>query len=578
MGRRFALALAAGLAAAASAPAPGRCNGPAEPIHALAGGGARAARVRGVVTAVMPGLRGFFVEAPRARWDSDPATPEGLFVYTGHRRRDVKPGEVVVLSGRYHRFHGMPELSRADQPVRCGRAGLPPPVPYGPAGDRGKRLGMRVRVAAPVAVDDLHDFGRYGEVRVSTGGRRRAPTAMTLPGPGAAGIARAETARSLWLDDASTRAHPGVLALGGHRFDARHPLRAGQRLAAVTGLAYHAFGRDLLEVQSLRRDAGANPRRSPASLHLPGGPRLVSFNVENYFNHARHGAPFPTERGARTAAQFRCQTRKLVAALAGLRPAVAALQEIENDGYGRDGAIRTFVRALDAAVPKASYRFVDPGTPRLGTDLIAPALVYDARAVKRVGRVAVLAAPPDASPAIRAGLKRPALAASFRVRATGRTLTVAVVHLRSKLSSCGRGLDSYTGAGHCAGARTAAARRVAAWLDGDPTGVKTAAVALAGDFNAYPHERAVTALEASGWRRLPPGSGYTENASGGVGDLDYVFASPGLAKRIRGATVWHGDADEAPAFGYAGRPACKGPAAPFRASDHDPVIVVAGGG
>jgi len=570
---------------AAAAPAHAGCSGAAVPIHALAASGPRAVRVRGVVTAIVPGLGGFFIEAPRAQWDADETTPEGVFVYTGRHGRKVERGEAVVLSGRYRRFHGMPELDRTGTPAACGRAPVPPAVavhrpPSRPDG-WAALLGMRVRLAGPVTVNDLHDFGRYGEVRVGTGGRRYAPTALTVPGPGALALARSVAMHGLWLDDLSSHAHPAVLELAGHRFDARHPLRAGQRLRAVTGIAYHAFGRDLLEARAAVLEPGANPRRPVAALELPPGLRIVAFNVENDFNRALRGPPFPTERGARTAAEFHCQTAKLVAALTALRPAVAALQEIENDGYGKDSAVAVLVRALNAAVPTAHYRYVDPGRPRLGDDLIAPALAYDAKRLRRVGRVAVLAAPGGAPRAWREGMPRPVIAASFRVRATGRVLTVASVHLRSKLSSCGPGLDSRGGAGHCAGARTVAARRIVRWLRGDPTGVHTPAVAVAGDFNAYPREGAIRVLTDGGWRRLPPAPAtavnVTENARGGAGELDYVFASPGLARHVRASGIWHIDADEAPAFGYAGRPACTGPAAPFRASDHDPVVAVAGG-
>lgn len=568
----------------ATATARAGCNGEITPLHVLAGSSRAHERVevRGVVTSVFPGMRGFFLETPRVGWDADPSTPEAVFVYGGRHALPVERGWLIAFDARYHLFHGVPELSHVRTLTHCGHHDLPVAVdlqlPLVPGAWKA-HLGMRVRMAQALTVGDLDDFVRYGEVRVSAGGRHYAPTALTVPGPGAASLARAASARMLWLDDGSYRAHPQSLSLGGQAFDARHPLRAGQRLQGVSGIAWHAFGRDLLEVTALEHTAGIHPRRTVDDLNLPPGLRLVSFNVENFFNRARSGPVFPTERGAHTASQFRCQTQKLVSALSVLRPAVAGLQEIENNGYGSGGALATLTGALDRHGGSADYRFVRlPHRTQLGTDLIAPALVYDARRVSPVGRVAVLAAPAG-SRALEAGLRRPALAASFR-GADGRVFTTVVVHLRSKRSTCGTALDGHDGAGHCAAARDRAARYVARWARGRPTGVKTGAVLLLGDFNAYPHEAAMADLRRAGWvtepALTPARPGYTESGRWGAGRLDYILLAPGVASRVRAAAIWHSDADEAPGFGYAGRPACTGPAAPYRASDHDPVIVVLG--
>lgn len=573
------LLLLAGMAGTARA----GCGGEVTPLHELAAlQGPRRVEVRGVVTAVYPGMKGFFLEAPRSGWDTDATTSEAVFVYRGRHAQVVAPGDRVVFSARYQRFHGVPELARVSRFSRCGHAGLPPAdelqLPLSP-GAWTAHLGMRVHIGQSLTVGDLGDFVQYGEVRVSAGGRHYAPTALTAPGPGALRLAHVAAARMLWLDDGSHRAYPEPLRLGGLEFDARRPLRAGQRLEDVSGIAWHAFGRDMLEVTALQRRAAANPRRSVEDLGLPPGLRLVSFNVQNFFNRSLSGPAFPTERGARSAPQFRCQTQKLVSALSALRPAVAGLQEVENNGYGDGGALPALTAALDRGGGPGDYRFVrPPHRSRLGTDLIAPALIYDARRVAPVGRVAVLAAPAG-SRALEAGLRRPALAASFR-GADGRVFTAVVVHLRSKRSTCGAVLDSHEGAGHCAVARARAARYVAQWARTRPTGVKGGVVVLLGDFNAYPHEAAMTGLRREGWVAGPTlmtaRPGYTESGRWGAGRLDYILFAPGAATRVRAAAIWHIDADEAPGFGYAGRPACRGPAAPYRASDHDPVIVVLG--
>ncbi len=581
---RTGLVMVASILASIAIPAYADCTGPVTPLHALSTlPGYERVAVRGVITAVFPGLKGFFVEAPRVDWDANPVTSEAVFVYRGRHPLHFVAGTRIAFSAGYRRFHGVPELSHVRGLHRCGHAALPPfirvQLPLAPGAWAALR-GMRVRITQALTVGDLGDFVRYGEVQVSAGGRHYAATALTTPGPEARALTAAASGRSLWLDDGSTRPHPAVLRLGKLHFDAEHPLRAGQVLHAVTGIAHHAFGRNLLEVTALDRDAGANPRRTVGDLHLPPGLRVVSFNVQNYFNRALTGPAFPTERGARNASQFHCQTQKLVAALSALHPAVAGLQEIENNGYGAAGALATLVRALDLRLPSAAYRYLrPPHRPRLGTDLIAPALIYDAHRVTPVGRIAVLDAPAD-NRALDKGLPRPALAATFRRRDNGAVFTVVVVHLRSKRDACGAGLDSREGAGYCARARALASRYLARWIVARPTGLKPDAVVLLGDFNAYPHEAAMSFLRRAGWHTEPPFNSrrpnYTESGRWGAGRLDYILISSLRVVRVRGAAIWHSDADEAPGFGYAGRPACTGPAAPYRASDHDPVIVVLG--
>lgn len=570
------------LAASADCAVPG-----IHPIHALAGAVPREARVRGVITAVFPGLGGYFLEAPRASWDDDGSTSEGLFVYTGRRLPTLAAGEKIILAGHFQRFHGMPELVHARILKHCGRAVLPPPVALRlplarPGGWRGI-LGMRVSFSQALFVSGLDDFLRYGEVLLAAGARLYAPTARTAPGPEAAALAAAQDARTLWLDDGNAHAQPQPLMLAGLRFDAWHPLRAGQRLNRLTGLAYYAFGRDLVEPTGFDLDRGTNPRPTPAGLALPAGLRVVSFNVENYFNRAPESSSATANRGARTRAAFVCQRAKLVAVLVALHPALAGLEEIENNGYGPGGALASLVAALNRAVPGAPYRYVRPAGSRLGDDVIAPALVYDSRVLEPTGRAAVLAAP-DAESGFdggaKTGLARPALAAGFRVRASGLRFGVVVVHLRSKRDSCGAALNSGTGAGYCAVARTDAVAALTAWLATHPTGERTANVLLLGDFNAYPYEAAITGLQAAGWlnlmaRYVAAGRRYTESYRGRTGELDYIFANSSMAHRVVGAAVWHNDADEARGFGYQGTmPACRGEAAPYRASDHDPVIVV----
>src|SRR5699024_1135138 len=107
-------------------------------------------------------------------------------------------------------------------------------------------------------------------------------------------------------------------------------------------------------------------------------------------NRALHGKRFPTERGARNRSELRCQQAKLVATLAAIHPALAGLQEIENNGYGKRGALAHLAAALNHATDDANYRYIHPSTRRLGDGLVAPAILYDATRLQPTGQVAVL--------------------------------------------------------------------------------------------------------------------------------------------------------------------------------------------
>ena len=583
--RRSAYAGAAillmGLATAGFAKA--GCGAHAIPLHALATARhARTVRVVGVVTAVFPRMSGFFIEAPQAQWDDNPATSEAMFVYAGRGSPGgFVTGQRLAFGARYQDFHGVPELAYPHGVEYCGHHALPPAITVSlpQSARRWKSMfGMRIQFDQPLTADDLDSLVRYGEVRLHAGGRHYAPAALTVPGPAIRGLKKQSARREIWLDDGNAGTYPQKLQFGKAVFNASHPLRVGDVFEFVAGIAYHAYGRDLLEVTHIGRIRKANPRPAGAPPGPSQGLRLVTFNVENYFNRAISGPSFPTGRGAHSRSQWHCQTDKLVAALKIMRPTVAGLEEIENNGYGRDGALAALVNALNRSVPDAPYRFIRPRLRRLGTDMIAPGLIYDTRQVTPVGRAAVLE-PPRYDRAVRIGLTRPALAASFRARGgSGKPLTVVVAHLRSQRSPCGPGLDGESGDGHCAWARARAVSYLKHWIGERPTGIATSAVALLGDFNAYPHAEAMRELLGNGWRTEPPlharDPGYTENGKWGAGRLDYVLLSPALAKRVQAARIWHIDADEARGFGYAGRPVCHGPAAPYRASDHDPVITV----
>jgi hypothetical protein len=76
-------------------------------------------------------------------------------------------------------------------------------------------------------------------------------------------------------------------------------------------------------------------------------------------------------------------------------------------------------------------------------------------------------------------------------------------------------------------------------------------------------------------RALPAAERYSYVYAGRSGTLDYLLASPSLAPQLAGTAIWHIDADESPLVGAfaTAAPSVPPDPAPYRASDHDPVLI-----
>ncbi len=302
---------------------------------------------------------------------------------------------------------------------------------------------------------------------------------------------------------------------------------------------------------------------------VAGALRIAAFNLENYFNGDGHGGGFPTLRGAKTFAQFQAQQAKLVATIRGLDADVAALMELENDGYGPDSAIAGLVRALNEGQGKdRHWAFVDAGKGP-GDNPIRVGIIYRAARVAPVGKPAVLEREPFGE------RSRVPLAQAFRMGRKGRPFVVVANHFKSKGCSeaSGADADQNDGQGCWTATRVESARLLHQWLQRDPTDSGSADAVLLGDFNAYAMEAPIRQLQADGWRDAFKVAGvpqpYSYVYNGLTGRLDHALLNPGMAARLKGAAEWHINADEADDAGYQGRNV----PGPWRSSDHDPLLL-----
>lgn len=545
------------------------------PIGQVQGAGAasplvgQAVTVEGVVTAdFRQGLGGFFLQDAG---DGDPATSDAVFVplaFDANADEDETPkvGQRYRVRGEVTELEPGRQGSRltAITPGDIERLGTPVPaiapvvLTAAPA-DWEALEGMRVRIAAPLTVSGTDQVERFGELTAAFEGRLWQPSEVAAPGSEAfKQVLKDNARRRLTLDDGSGERDLKAIAwLGGQPIP-----RVGTVLEGVEGIVDERHGSHRLQLTG--RPALPAPAY-PLAPRVPGTLKIAAFNLENLFNGDGHGGGFPTPRGAKTPEQLQAQLAKLVATVRALDADVAALMELENDGYGPDSSLAQFVAALNAK--GGDWRFIDAGQGP-GPDTIRVGLIYRASRVTPVGQPATLAGGPFGD------RSRVPLAQAFR-RGQGPAFVVVANHFKSKGCSEATGADQDQGdtQGCWNALRLDSARRLDAWLKQDPTGQGGAMTVILGDFNAYAMEDPVRWLREAGWRdafavaRVERPYSYVYN--GLSGRLDHALLTPALSARLRGAAEWHLNADSADSAGYLHGDAGQ----PWRSSDHDPLLL-----
>ena len=523
--------------------------------------------IEGAVTADMrDGLGGIFVQDAG---DGDANTSDALFVRL--------PKEQAVQVGQWLRITGTVEeqaAGKSEQGLTTLQAQtvspaatrpVPAPLVLTDVPANWEALeGMQVRIPSGLTVAGQDQLSRYGELTAAFGGRLWQPSEVAAAGsPEQAAVIADNNRRRLRLDDASGKREPGAVSY----LAAGQLLRSGAQLRDVQGIVDQRFdgGYRLQLTAPLVVDA-ERPQQAPT---VAGGLRIAAFNLENYFNGDGKGGGYPTLRGAKTAEQQAAQQAKLVTTIGSLNADVAALMELENDGYGPGSAIDQLVRALNAARGKGGdWRFVDAGKGP-GDNPIRVGIIYRASKVSPVGKPAVLEREPFGE------RSRVPLAQAFRMGRKGTPFVVVANHFKSKGCSeaSGENADRNDGQGCWNATRVESAKLLHSWLQEDPTGTGSRDAVLLGDFNAYAMEDPIRTLNADGWQDAFKVAGvqqpYSYVYNGMTGRLDHALLSPGMAARLKGAAEWHINADEADEIGYQGRNV----PGPWRSSDHDPLLL-----
>ncbi|MCX7032570.1 MAG: ExeM/NucH family extracellular endonuclease [Arenimonas sp.] len=532
----------------------------------------RQVTVEGVVVAnFAKGLGGVFLQSGAD--DGDPATAEGLFL---PRQPDAEPrlrrGDRVRATGT------VVELGDGDQTLTALDAQAVEVVGRGdvvaralaqaPASAAGWESleGELLSITAPLTVSGNDGLARFGELSTSFGGRLYSPTEVAAPGVEAQAVAEENARLSLRLDDARSGQDPKNLWFIPGEWNDAAPLRAGSVITGVQGVLDQRYGSHRLQLTEAIGAIEQAPR--PAAPTVAGDRRIAGFNVLNLFNGDGQGGGFPTERGAATPADHARQVAKLVAAVQALDPDLAALMELENDGYGPDSSLAQFVDALNAAGPHADWRFVGSGEGP-GTNAIRVGIIYRASRFDAVGKPASIAQ----GPFERAS--RAPLAQAFRA-GRGPVFVVVANHFKSKGgcdNATGGDADSGDGQACFNATRIESARRLNEWLATDPTGSSPAGALVIGDLNAHAQEDPLRLMYSRGWQDAfalaKAERPYSFVWAGHSARLDHALLDAGLAGRLRGAAEWHANADESDRFDYRQDRDND----PWRASDHDPMLL-----
>ncbi len=599
-------------------PVPVACSAPDTPINQVQGNGATTPISGAVVTTqgvvvslategLAPNLRGFYVQEI-AQVDADPLTSEGIFVFNSNNN-SVSLGQVVQVTGTATEFQDQTQIGNVTAIEFCGTTAPVDPVdvfmPFPDPTYLERYEGMLVRFPQTLYVTEHFQLGRFGQVVLSSGGRLRQPTDVVAPGPAALALQAANDLNRIIVDDELNNQNPDPIRFGrgGNPLSASNTLRGGDTATGIVGVMTYTWAGNAASGNAYRlrpvnalgggvpNFIAANPRPD-LPVNVGGDMQVAAFNVLNYFNTFTGctlgigGAPTDC-RGAENATEFERQNAKLIQAILRLDAEVLGLIEIENDGYGPTSALAELVNRLNAATAPRTYAFIDVDAATgqvnaLGTDAIKVALIYKPALVEPVGQTAALNTVAFVNGGDGAPRNRPALAQTFRYRASGEDVTVVVNHFKSKGSPCDVP-DAGDGSGNCNIVRRNAAQELITWLATNPTGTGDPDILIMGDLNSYAQEEPINVIRAAGYTDLARAfigdSTYSYVFNGQWGSLDYALASPAALAKISGVSEYHINADEPNVLDYntnfksAGQIASLFAPDQYRTSDHDPILV-----
>lgn len=418
-------------------------------------------------------------------------------------------------------------------------------------------------------------------------------------------------------------------------------------------------------------DRTSSPSISDSTTEDKFAIKIATQNVLNYFNSPYGGADntHGDNRGAESQGDFERQEAKIVEAIYKLDADILGLMEIENNGFGATSAITKLIDAVNAKYTddrpsKTHYsnsivnKYVFVGfdsdgntvldeNDEVGGDAIMTGLFYRPSKVSLLNS-RIITMPNQKAPMLvddsgkaivnkngeivesGSNYQRNTVVGRFQVNGTGKTLSVAVNHLKSKGSTCYEdwiGWKEWTNfdptkddvknedyQGSCENFRVAGAQHL-----GEEMKKEGGDQVIVGDMNAYGHEDPMLLLTENKDKKEIKAAGYTlingvpqygpngkvltesfgyinavelkdaENNKAGwsysyndeIGSLDHILITPSLKSHLIDAGDWHINAAESTLYDYQNKykPLDSDGVSTFyddtayRSSDHDPAIM-----
>ncbi len=520
-----------------------------------------------IVTAV--GSSGFFMQVPPADTDHDPATSDGIYVYTGESP-GVEPGQLVEVTGMVQEYYEMTEITGSPtvEVLGSGEA-LPDPVEFDgttPSPDQPQPENELERFEGMlVAVPDGMVCGptdEYGEAMI----RAAASRAFREPGimyPGLPGLPVWDGNPELFDLD------PNALGL------ADRSLAAGSRITAIGVLSF-TWGTYQLWPTALEVTVPELPR--PAPTRDAGSMRIASQNLHRLFDTQNDpGSDDDTPTVAALEVQLDKLARQVVSALGS--PDVVAVQEVENEEV-----LEELAGTISSLDPQLSYRaFVLDGNDPSGLDVgFLVRTDVDTSGLEQLGADAVFSHDGRTYDT----WDRPPLLLELRMfeSAGAGDLSVLVVHFRSMLGIDGDNADFV---------REKRARQsewLAGWIQDRQQSRPGNRFLILGDFNAYQFSDGyvdvlgeVTGRPDPDGAMIPPTitvdpplddlildlperERYSFVLDGTAAALDHALVSTALHPLVAATAFARGCSDQPEADGSQ-------PGTSLRSSDHDGLVV-----
>ncbi|WCH20916.1 ExeM/NucH family extracellular endonuclease [Aeromonas salmonicida] len=477
---------------------------------------------RGIVTQVVNGLyKGFFIQDLQG--DGDPASSDGLFVYSTQANSAIVPGAEVCVSGKVKEYFNQTQINADELVVTQPMVALLPAVDLVPvAGETLNQLlerheGMQVRLVPESSLVVTRNFsfdydGKRNNLVLAYGAPLIKSTQKFAAQSEEASQWALRNQQNQLVVETDAKTPDGVLPWYP-AFNAEDGyLRVGDKLNGLEGALGYSYNLFRLvasnRIDSNDIDHSGWDRVETPELAEAGDLRVASFNVLNFFTTVVGGDANPTgsNRGALTVSEFEKQRTKIVSAITRLNADVVGLMEIENNGYGDNSAIANLVEALNAAQPDEAdhYRWIaSPDGQPIGTDAITVGLIYRPASVTPQGAASLIVLPVQQAEALDASGKpvainqgmRESLLQQFSSPKGDAPLTLVVNHLKSKGSACFEDYPDYAsadpldGQGHCNALRVSAAKVL-----GESLKDMSGDLLLIGDLNAYGMEDPIRVL------------------------------------------------------------------------------------